>query len=196
MRHRLNRLLLLAVFCLALPAAQVAVAAEVAGVAGVAFAASQHVAGEELQLNGAGLRTRLFFKVYAAGLYVRHKSGDPQSLLADGESWRMRVHLLREVAGETLLKALREGLEANLAAGEQASLAASIEQFSAILRGIPSARAGDELMLDFANDKVLVSYNGEGRGVVANPHFGRALLSIWLGAHPVDADLKQALLGG
>ena len=43
-------------------------------VEGVVFQPTAQVGGQLLQLNGAGLRTRAFFKVYAAGLYVPQKS--------------------------------------------------------------------------------------------------------------------------
>ncbi len=41
-----------------------------------------------------------------------------------------------------------------------------------------------------------ITFNGAVRGTIAGEDFSRALLRIWLGENPADADLKKALLGG
>lgn len=154
------------------------------------------VNGMPLVLNGSGVRTKLFFKVYVAALYVTGKSSDPQVLMGSRGAWRMRLQLLRDLDAETLLGALRDGLEANLTPAEKIAQAGSIDQLSLIMRRVGSLRKGDGVILDYANDKVTVSTGGESRGVVDGAGFGRALLAVWLGEHPVDAALKKALLGG
>lgn len=167
-----------------------------AEIAGVKLEDRQTIASQEFQLNGAGLRTKVFFKVYVAGLYVRTKSTNAQALLDSREPWRMRLQLLRDLEAEALLGALKDGLNANLGESDKAALAGAIEQFSTLMRRVGNARSGDILVLDYANDKVSVSFNGELKGSVEAQRFGRGLLSIWLGDHPVDGDLKKALLGG
>ena len=64
------------------------------------------------------------------------------------------------------------------------------------MRGIGNARKGDLITIDFSGDGTNVGFNGQARGSVAGDAFGRALLKVWLGDKPVDADLKQSLLGG
>ena len=41
-----------------------------------------------------------------------------------------------------------------------------------------------------------ISLNGRSLGTIAGVDFNRALLKIWLGNVPVQADLKKAMLGG
>ena len=41
-----------------------------------------------------------------------------------------------------------------------------------------------------------ISLNGRLLGTIAGVDFNRALLRIWLGNVPVQADLKKAMLGG
>ena len=48
-----------------------------AEVAGVKIDDKASVAGADLALKGAGLRKRLFFDVYAMGLYVADRKADP-----------------------------------------------------------------------------------------------------------------------
>jgi hypothetical protein len=43
---------------------------------------------------------------------------------------------------------------------------------------------------------VLVDVGGAAKGTVEGDDFAKALLSIWLGARPPNANLKAGLLGG
>lgn len=43
---------------------------------------------------------------------------------------------------------------------------------------------------------VQVDVGGAAKGTVEGDDFAKALLSIWLGAHPPNASLKAGLLGG
>ena len=47
-----------------------------------------------LSLNGAAIRTKLFFKVYVAALYVSEKSNNADVLLANTTGKRMMMHML------------------------------------------------------------------------------------------------------
>jgi hypothetical protein len=38
--------------------------------------------------------------------------------------------------------------------------------------------------------------DGKERGAIKGADFNRALTNIWLGGHPVQNDLKKAMLGG
>ena len=58
--------------------------AQTVDIEGVKFEPTAQVGGQALVLNGAGLRTRAFFKVYAAGLYVPEKSNSPTSCRSVG----------------------------------------------------------------------------------------------------------------
>lgn len=66
-----------------------------------------------LQLNGAGLRKKVFFKVYAAGLYVPQKAQTAQGVLEQNGAARVRLGLLRDVSAKSFVSALEEGLQDN-----------------------------------------------------------------------------------
>ena len=78
---------------------------------------------------------------------------------------------------------------------ELTALKPQVDQFAAIMKQIGNAKNGDTVTIDFAADGVAVGFNGETRGKVAGPAFGKALLKVWIGDNPVDASLKKALLG-
>lgn len=169
---------------------------QAAEVAGVRLPESVQSAGQTLVLNGAGLRTRLLFKVYVAALYVPARTSSAADVVGGSGPRRIGLHMLREVNADSLVKALREGIARNHAAAEVTALAPRLDQFERIMRGIGTTRAGDTVGLDFSVGGVEVSLNGQSRGGVPDATLARALLRVWLGEQPVDPALKQGLLGG
>lgn len=176
----------------ALAAAPALPAAEVAG---VRFDDRLQVGDSELVLNGAGLRSKLFVKVYAAALYAPYKSGSAAVLVDSGAARRLALRLLRDVDADSLYSALHDGLRDNCSPAQWAAIQPQVEQMAGIMRGIGQARSGDSVALDFSAEGVAVSHNGVRRGQVAGAAFAKAVLQVWLGARPVDAGLKEALLG-
>jgi long-chain acyl-CoA synthetase len=167
-----------------------------AEVAGVKLEDRAKVGGTELLLNGAGLRTRLFFKVYVAALYAPKKSPSTAAILESREPRRFNLHLLRELDADSLVGALKDGLRHNHSDSELAALKTDIDQFESLMRAIGTGKPGDVITLDFTGEGTAVGFNGQAKGSVAGDAFGRALLKVWLGEKPVDTALKQALLGG
>lgn len=169
--------------------------AHAAEVAGVPVAESVLVAGKELVLNGAGIRSKLFIKVYVGALYLGHKTGSVAQVLEGPAPQRISLRLLRDLDAATLQEALDDGLRNNLSAAELAAQAASAEQLASLMKGIGKVREGDTVTLDLLADGVTVLLNGNPRGKVASADFGKSLLRVWLGDKPADAGLKKALLG-
>jgi long-chain acyl-CoA synthetase len=186
--HRIRQAALIA----ALAAAPGIHAAEVAG---VNVEEKVRVGSSELVLNGAGLRSKLFIKLYVGALYTTQKSSTPAALIDGNGPRRMNLRLLRDIGADTLHGALEEGLLNNNSPAELEAVKAASEQFAALMKGIGKVKEGDTVALDFSSEGVAVSLNGESRGKVAGAAFARALLKVWLGEKPADAGLKKALLG-
>jgi len=182
---------------IAFAATGAAASAQPVEVAGVKFPPSIQVGGQALQLNGAGLRTRAFFKVYAAGLYVPQKSHSAAALLAQQGPRRVAMTMLRDVDGDTISGALSDGLKANHSESQLAALAKQIAMLQANLKAIGEAREGNQIQYEYtpeAGTRILV--DGQQKGsAIPGPELFTAVLRNWLGDHPVDAGLKQALLG-
>lgn len=164
-------------------------------VAGIKVEDSLRVGSSELLLNGAGLRSKLFIKVYVGALYVSQKSAMAATLLDSTAPRRMQLRLLRDLGADALHEALEDGLNSNNTPAELAEIKSQSEQLAGIMKGIGKVREGDTVAIDFQADGIAVSLNGEARGKVAGANFARALLKVWLGDKPVDASLKKALLG-
>jgi len=154
-------------------------------------------AGPELILNGAGVRTRVFFKVYVGALYLQKKENATDAVLADAGPKRVAMHLLRDLTAEQLFSALNDGLKNNHTPEQLAKLGPQLKQLEDVFNAVKAAKNGDVILLDYlpgAGTRVIV--RGDDRGTIPGEEFNRALLRIWLGNQPADASLKKAMLGG
>ena len=169
---------------------------QAAEVAGVKVDDRIRVGSSELVLNGAGLRSKLFVKVYVGALYVGQKASTTAAVIDQNGPRRMVMRLLRDMDADTLHGALDEGLRNNLSAAELADMKPQADQLAGIMKGIGKVREGDSITIDFGADGIVIALNGDAKGKVAGGNFARALLKVWLGEKPADASLKKALLGG
>jgi len=163
-------------------------------VAGVTVPETITSGDRPLVLNGAGIRSKFFIKVYVGALYLPARSRDVEALVRQTGPVAMHLHFLHsEVSREKLVSAWNEGFDANLDPGERARLATRIGQFNALFRTV---HRGDVVRLDYLPGRgTRVSINHDTRGTIDGEDFMQAWLRIWLGRHPADADLKQGLLG-
>jgi long-chain acyl-CoA synthetase len=166
-----------------------------AEVAGIRIDETAKSGGAELILNGAGVRTKIVFKVYVAALYATKKTSNATSLIDSREPRRVVMHMLRDLDADSLVSALQEGLRNNLSETDLAKLKPEIDQFERLMRGIGNAKTGDVIGIDFSADGIAVAFNGQTKGSVAGDDFARGLLKVWLGDKPVDGGLKKAMLG-
>ena len=177
-----------ALFC------QLATAVEVAG---VKFDDRTRVGNAELVANGAGLRKKVFFKVYAMALYLPQKSTDAEAVLAASGGKRIAITLLRDLTAQQFVEALQEGMANNHTDAEMAGLKDRLKQLTDVMLAIGEAREGTTIVIDWLPDSgTRLTVNGQVKGKdIAGEDFYRALLKIWLGSKPAQDDLKQALLG-
>ena len=84
-----------------------------AEVAGVKVDERLKLGSDELVLNGAGLRTKAFFKVYVAGLYLAEKKTSATDVLALPGAKRISMRLMRDLSARQLADALDEGIRDN-----------------------------------------------------------------------------------
>ncbi len=174
-------------------------AAEVEGVklADKVRIGSTNDGGPELVLNGAGVRTRVVFKVYVGALYLPQKSAAASAILGDAGVKRVALHVLRDLTADQLLGALNDGLKANHTADQLTKLDAQTKQLETIFRSVKAAKSGDTIWIDFLGEPgTRITVNNEAKGTIPGADFGRALLRVWLGEQPAEAALKKAMLGG
>ncbi len=153
--------------------------------------------GPELVLNGTGLRTRFFVKVYAAGLYLEKKSQTEAAVLALAGPKRVSMHLLRDLSAKQILDALHDGVDANNSPAEREKLKPQLGELDVVMTQLGPIKEGDVVTLDFVpGTGTVVTVNGQAKGkAIAGEALYQALLRVWLGDNPVQDDLKKGLLG-
>lgn len=153
--------------------------------------------GSKLQLNGAGVRYKAVFKVYAAGLYVGKKIATPEELLAAPGPKRMSITLLREIDSNELGKAFTKGFEENSPKSEMSRLIPGLIKMGQIFSDQKKMMAGENFTIDWIpGTGTIITVKGKPQGEpFKEPEFYAALMRIWLGPSPADFKLKDALLG-
>ena len=165
--------------------------------AGVQFPPQVNVAGKPLQLNGAGVRYKAVFKVYAAGLYVPAKTASATEAVATDTPKRLSITMLRDIESAELGKMFARGMEENAERGSMVRLLPGIMRMSQVFSDHKKLKAGESFQVDWVpGTGAVLTIKGQAVGEpFREPEFFQTLMRIWLGAKPADWKLKDALLG-
>ncbi|MBX9611450.1 MAG: chalcone isomerase family protein [Burkholderiales bacterium] len=165
--------------------------------AGVKIEDSQDVSGSKLTLNGAGIRYKVVFKVYTAGLYLSKKASTTEEVLAMPGPKRMAITMLRDIDSGELGKLFSRGMEDNMEKAAFSKLVPGVMRMSQIFSDHKKLLKGETFVIDWLPGKGMVlTVKGKVEGEpFKEPEFFNALLRIWLGPNPADWKLKEALLG-
>ncbi|HHJ16418.1 MAG TPA: hypothetical protein ENJ80_06945 [Gammaproteobacteria bacterium] len=163
-------------------------------VAGTELADSYRLADSELVLNGAGVRSKFFFKIYVGALYTGKRSSDAGELLAaEGPKSMQMTMLYEKVSAEKITKGWHEGFEANLDDAAFKQVEERLKTFNSLF---PDLHEGDVVRMDYIpGSGTRLSINDKQLGTIPGADFFKALLKVWIGKHPADDDLKEGLLG-
>ena len=163
-------------------------------IAGVAVPESVTLKNKALVLNGAGIRKKLFMKIYVCALYLTAKRTAASEILADPEAKRIVMSFLyKEVGVERQVEGWNKGFRDNNSGEELKGLQDRINLFNSLFTTV---RKGDVIRFDYLPEEgTQVWINDTLNGTVPGEDFFVALLKIWLGPKPAEANLKDALLG-
>lgn len=149
--------------------------------------------GNDLVLNGAGIRKKFFINLYVGALYVQQKTKDAASIINADAPMSIRLHITSgKITREKMLDAINEGFTA-ATDGNTASIKTGIDQLNACFND--EIKDGDLIELSYAPQKgVTMTKNGSIRGTIAGLEFKKALFAIWLGDKPADSGLKKDMI--
>ena len=190
-------------------------------ISGVTLPAKLGFAGTTRELNGAGVRTKYFVKVYVAGLYLKEKSKDPQAIINDDKPMSIRLQIISSMlTNDVMIKYIREGFSRSLAGKTEPykeHLDLICEVFSSEPTkvgdvydihytpglGISASKNGKPYMFKNVKNKLGKPYGillhlkntKEGQDVLPGIGFKKGLFGIWLSNDPVDVPLKEGMLG-
>jgi len=172
-------------------------AAQTTEVAGVKYPPSVQIAGSALQLNGAGIRYKAIFKVYTAALYLTARTSTPEPVFAPPSARRLHITMLRDIDANELGKLFTRGMQDNAPREEFAKSINGTIKMGEMFAARKKLAAGDWFTIDWVpGSGTVITVNGkQAMEPVKEPEFYSALMRIWLGQRPADAQLKDALLG-
>lgn len=191
-----NSITLLAIFFLTLSFSK-GIAQEKFSVNGVTVPRTIDFENQKLQLNGFGSRTKFWTEVYVQALYLTVLSEDAKDILDSDTNMGIRLQITTSlVSSQKLSKSLHKGMVKSI--GEE-----NIPQFKTqldLLEKIFNREATVEndafnLIYSSTEKSILVYKNNQLEGKIPGFDFKKAFFGIWLSNNPVDAELKDALLG-
>jgi hypothetical protein len=164
-----------------------------ATVGGAKIEDSVSVNNQTLVLNGAGLRKKLFIKVYAGALYLPSKQNNAAAILAADTPRRMVMHFVFDVDKGKIAEAWEEGLEDNTPNASPEVKTA----FKTLASWMEDVKDGQRIVLTYVPGiGTTVEVNGHSKGTLGGKAVADAILNTWLGPNPgPGADFKKAVLG-
>jgi hypothetical protein len=180
------RNILLACAC----AAAVSVSAFAATLADVTLPDTITVGSQTLVLNGLGLRSKLFVKVYVGGLYLEKKTGDAAAIVqADATKRVVLQFIYGEVSKAQMAEAFEEGFKNNAPGANRAQ----VEQ---LVGALDTMKKGEQMVVTYVpGTGTTLSLRGKDKVTIPGLPFAQAVFSVWFGPKPSAADLKNGMLG-
>jgi len=162
-------------------------------VSGVDVAEHILIESTQLQLNGAGVRSKFFIDLYVGSLYLPSTTDNITTIL-DAPTAAVRLNITSGmITSDKMRDAINDGFD-DATDGNTAEIQTEIDAFMALFSD--EIKEGDQFTL--ATDKALgvTAYkNGEAQATIEGETFRLALLKIWLGDSPAQGSLKKAMLG-
>jgi hypothetical protein len=171
----------------------VASTAAAATVAGVNIPETSDVNGQQLVLNGAGLRKKFVVKVYTGALYLSSKQSNAGAILASDAPRQMVMHFLYDVDRGKMAEAWEEGLAANVpSAGAEVRGA-----FRTLSSWMQDMKSGQQLVMSYTpGSGTTVTVAGTVKGTLPGKAVNDAILATWIGPKPGPGnDFRKAVLG-
>lgn len=162
---------------------------------GVVLKEKIKVHGQDLVLNGSGIRNKFFMDIYVGSLYVVSPANDAVSIINSNTIKSMHLYIVSNWINRRLLKsALRSELKNSSTIEEMEQLQDEIDIFLSTFN--EEIKKGDQFVFNiipgtgvevYKNDQLIKSIEGD--------RFSKRLIQLWIGDTPVDKKLKAEVLG-
>lgn len=171
-----------------------AMMASTAFASGVKLDPTMKAGDSDLILNGSGERTKLFIKVYTAGLYVEQKTKDMTALLNGDSKIGIKLHITSGmITSKKMSDAVMEGFEKSTN-GNMAPIKKEIDEMISVFSA--EIKENDVYDMVYEPGKGTNIYkNGKLSKTIQGAQFRKALFGIWIGQKPAQDDLKAKLAG-
>jgi len=163
-------------------------------VSGVKVDAKLALDGQNLVLNGAGTREKMWIDLYVGSLYLPKKSSSAKDIMDSKDAAAIKLNIISGmITSDKMISAINEGFE-NSTNKNTAALKAKIDKFKGFFKD--EIKKGDVfIIMNVPSEGVVVYKNGVKKGTIDGHDFKKALFGIWLCDKPADKDLKDGMLG-
>ena len=190
-----NKLYLLISSCIFCFLFSLSTHAQITNIGGIKLKETIKLGKNNLQLNGAGQRSKLFIDLYIAALYLSNKSQDAQAIISADEPMLIQIHVVSNlITSENLTRGTMEGFS-KATDNKTEAIQTQIDDFLDAFK--ETIKIGDMFEIVYLPNK--------GVTVIKNRHivkilavdldFKRALFGIWLSDKPAQKSLKDKMLG-
>lgn len=188
----MRKLMLVAVFmAFGVSTMSMATAAEMSG---VTMPDTVEVGGQELALNGMGMRKKAWFEVYVGTLYLPEKTDKAADAIEVSGPSRMVMQFMRDVPADKIIDGWNDGFANNNGEELRDAIADRIATFNEFFS--EDLKKGDIVVMDYVPEEgVHVSINDEEKGTIEGQDFATALRAVWLGPKPPSKNFREGLLG-
>ena len=158
---------------------------------GVSLLDSYQASNTRLVLNGMGVREKLIFKVYVAGLYLPQVTNNADDIIRSDTAKALVMQFTRDIPRDKLVQAYTEAF-----AGNAPALAThqkiNVDNFFTFLTDVKN---GERLSFVYEPGKGSTFTNNAGKLIIANKEFADLYLQVYIGPKPPTPALKRGLLG-
>ena len=165
-----------------------------AKVAGITLDDSISVADQSLSLNGAGIRKKLFIKLYVGSLYTVSGDGSATDIVTADEPMAIRLNMISDLlTRKKMVGALNDGFKKSTG-NNTAPIQAGIDQLISVMP--ETIATGTQMTLAYEPGVGTHLMDGDtSLSVIPGLAFKEALFGIWLSEKPAQSSLKKAMLG-
>lgn len=152
------------------------------------------VGEHNLELNGAGIREKLWFDLYACGLYVGKKGASAKEIVDADSPMLIKLEILSSlVSKKKLVEAFKDGIDESNEISDVNRLNKKIELFLQFIKG--DIVKGDVFDIAYSpNTGLKLLKAGKELGKIEGLDFKKLVFNIWLSKTSVDDDLKNKLV--
>jgi hypothetical protein len=150
-----------------------------------------------LLLNGAGLVSNGKAPLYVAHIYAKQKFKTLDELFAVPGPKRLVLTAIKEVDTGPIVKMFNRSVDETAGKSDRAKLIPGLMSIGEVFKANRVLKPGDVMTLDWVPISGLVIYLGgklQGQPYREAEMF-KAFMGVWMGEFPVDAKVKDGLLG-
>lgn len=163
-------------------------------VEGVMVPENVSMEGQDMVLNGVGVRSKYFMDLYVGSLFVPAKESNAQKIIDADKGMLIQLDIISGlITSKKMTESINEGFEKSLKMITE-DVSKEVTAFKSVFN--EEIEKKDNFQFLYVPETgVKVFKNGKLLKVIEGHPFKRALFAIWLGDEPADKKLKKKMIG-